>query len=74
MRKAITVKELGQFCDKAMKDGFGDKKILITSDDEGNEYHALWYSFTTNPEEINDCKDAGLFHDNFDPEEVVLLG
>lgn len=72
--EVLTVKTLKALCEEAIKAGYGDKKILITSDDEGNEYHALWYAFTTNPEEIKDCKDAGLFHDDFNPDEVILLG
>lgn len=72
--EVLTVRTLKALSEKAIKDGFGDKKILITSDDEGNEYHALWYGFATNSEEIADCKEAGLFHDDFNTEEVVLLG
>ena len=72
--EVLTVRTLKALCERAIKEGFGDKKILITSDDEGNEYHALWNGFTTNSEEIEGCKEAGLFHDDFDTEEVVLLG
>lgn len=44
---AITVKDLEQACAKQIKNGNGDKVIMISSDDEGNSYHYLWYLFTT---------------------------
>lgn len=47
---------------------------MITSDDEGNGYHGLFYQFTDDVNEIKECYDADLFHDNVNPEEFVLLG
>lgn len=46
MEKAITVNELVRLCKAQIKKGNGNKKILISSDDEGNEYHELFYDFT----------------------------
>ena len=37
--KAITVDELYRALAIARKYGFGDKKILLSNDDEGNGYH-----------------------------------
>ena len=45
--KPITVKDLSNFCKKQIEKGNGDKVIMISSDDEGNSYHYLWYAFTT---------------------------
>ena len=45
--KPLTVKELYKECTKQIKAGNGNKVIMISSDDEGNNYHYLWYSFTT---------------------------
>lgn len=70
----ITVRELAKACQDMIKRGYGDRTVLIPSDDEGNEYHTLWYSFITNEEEIKMCSEYGMFHDNNDPSEVVLLG
>lgn len=39
----VTVKMLSKQLNKLVKEGCGDKKILITSDDEANEYHRVWY-------------------------------
>lgn len=45
--RAYTVKDLAQACVREIKKGNGDKTIMITSDDEGNSYHYLWYLFST---------------------------
>lgn len=43
---AITVKQLAKACEELIRKGQGEKKILISADDEGNEYHELFYEFT----------------------------
>ena len=45
--KALTVKELKKLCEEQIKKGNGNKTIMISSDDEGNSYHYLWYAFTS---------------------------
>lgn len=45
--KALTIKDLYYECQKQIVKGNGNKTIMISSDDEGNSYHYLWYSFTT---------------------------
>lgn len=72
MRKGMTVNELKMFCEIAVRNGYGDKVVLISTDDEGNGYHTLWYEFMTDIAAINNC--AYLFHDNNNPNDVVLLG
>ena len=42
----LTVTELEKFCKEQIKKGNGDKHILISSDDEGNGFHTLFYAFT----------------------------
>lgn len=46
MSKPITVLQLKKLCEDEIKKGNGNKVIMISSDDEGNSYHYLWYSFT----------------------------
>jgi len=46
MNTAITVDLLANFVQDMQKRGFGKKKILISTDDEGNDYHELFYGFT----------------------------
>lgn len=49
--KALTIKELHQHLAKAIKDGLGDKLILLSGDDEGNYYHEMFYAIT----KVDDC-------------------
>ena len=72
--EGITVKELCQYCLDLIKEGHGDKTVMISSDDEGNEYHTLFFSFITDSDSIKQVADYGMFHDRQDPENVVLLG
>ena len=70
---ALTVIDLLNACKEQVAKGNADKKILITSDDEGNEYHGLFYLFIDDKKMIEECK--GLFCDSgLDTNELVLLG
>ena len=44
--KQLTIKDLKKLCDDAIKQGLGDKIIVISDDVEGNGYHGLFYGFT----------------------------
>lgn len=70
----MTVKELYDDLHQEILAGNGDKTILISSDDEGNEYHTLLYTVQSNIDEIKEIKKSTWFHDDNDSEEVVLLG
>ena len=72
--KGITVKVLKKLVDEQVKLGNGDKEILISRDDEGNGFHTLFYGFLTEGETLNDLYNQGMFHDNNDPNEIVILG
>ena len=72
MSKGITVSELLYACGKEVAKGNGNKIVMISSDNEGNEYHTLWYTFLDNTVKIK--KMQGLFHENRNPDEVVILG
>lgn len=75
MDKYITVNQLLEFCKKEVKAGNWDKHILITSDDEGNEYHWLFYAFNDDYDEIKQLEEFWMIHDNdLDLENVILLG
>lgn len=69
---ALTVSQSKAECEKQISAGNGDKKILISCDDEGNGYHGLFYSFMSDKEMIESYEDT--FHDNVDPKDVILLG
>lgn len=46
MEKAITINELKKAVDTQVKLGNGNKRILISQDDEGNGFHELFFLFT----------------------------
>ena len=72
--RGITVKVLKKLVDEQVKLGNGDKEVLLSCDDEGNGYHTLFYGFTTEEESLKALSGWGLFHDNNDPNEIVILG
>ena len=70
----MTIKQLLEACQEAVNKGYGDKQILISDDDEGNGYHTLYFGFTTDDPSIKLCSACGLFQDDNNPDNVVLLG
>lgn len=72
VNKGITVRQLHEILKQAVKDGYGDKHILISGDDEGNSFHTLFYGLTTDTEELKYI--CGIEHGHHDPSEVVALG
>ena len=49
---ALTVNQLIKELQKAKESGLGEKKILISEDDEGNGYHELFFGVTTNVADV----------------------
>ena len=72
MNKGITLKELTHMCIEELKKGNGDKYVLISSDDEGNSFHTLFFGFSTSSEDIEYALEVE--HDNHEPNEVIILG
>lgn len=72
MNKGITVNQLLNACKKEVENGNGEKIVMISSDDEGNAYHTLWYSFLSETSDVR--KLQNLFHDKQRAEDVVILG
>ena len=72
MTKITTVKELHEQCAKLIADGFGDKDVLISDDDEGNGFHSLYFGFQTDFSVIKQYE--ACFHGKNNPNDVVLLG
>ena len=46
LNKGVTVQELYKACAEQIKQGNGDRHILISSDDEGNGFHRMFFLFT----------------------------
>jgi len=42
----LTIKQMKNWCDSAIKLGYEDRLILVAGDDEGNSYHALYKGFS----------------------------
>ena len=72
---AVTVEQLALMSANLVKGGKGKKKIMISSDDEGNEYHELFFGFTENPKDIFEGKCAPYSPVSMDKlEDYVILG
>lgn len=71
----LTINDLYKLITKEMAKGNGNKKIVISDDNEGNGYHGLFYGFTTDEKTI---KDLSLFCSVCDTEQdlskIVILG
>ena len=44
--KAVTINELAKALQRQIKNGNGNKKILLSSDDYGNQYHEMFFTVT----------------------------
>ena len=71
--KTITVEELYKYCQKQIKKGNKDKKILISDDEEGNGYHELIYSFM-DAKELEDDMWLPLPVEKEELKEYIILG
>ena len=49
--KPLTIKELYEECEKQIEKGNGNKVIMLSNDDEGNNYHYCWYAFSA-PDDV----------------------
>ena len=69
--KAITVKQLFEACKTQIAKGNGDRHILLSSDDEGNWYHEMFFLFT--PIQGKDIDYAlPVSVENFDKNYLIL--
>ena len=48
--KGISIDELAEMCKEQQKLGNGSKKVVMSSDDECNEYHQVWEGLTDGKE------------------------
>lgn len=73
---AITIKDLKELCELHILLGNGDKKIMISADDEGNGYHELFYGFTSVNEvfagKFSPSAPYGVDETNID--QYIILG
>lgn len=70
----ITIDQLLDFCKKQVARWNWNKKILISSDDEWNSYHNLYYAFTDDYDEINELQNfCDIWDITDDLENYVIL-
>lgn len=81
LNRPITISQLKKFCEEQIINGNGNKSIMISSDDEGNNYHYLWFAFTTieeyeKPIEYNGVKIQCDFEwcDQKEKDKIIILG
>jgi hypothetical protein len=73
----MTVRKLYLLLAQEVKNGNGEKAIVVADDNEGNAYHGLFYGITSN---INDIKENVEFSNGIydsrekDLNKIVILG
>ena len=69
--KQVTVRDLYKYCESAIRNGHGDKNIVISDDNEGNGFHGLFYGFST----IDDYSRESIYDSKTDsPYDTIILG
>lgn len=74
--KQLTVKALNEILTKLVKDGLGDKKIIVSDDEEGNGYHGCFYA-TTDYATVKECIEVSngiTDSEEKKPENLIIIG
>ena len=74
MAKILSVRDLTKLCMEEVRNGNGDKKILLSQDDEGNGFHALFYHFTPLDESFLRCIHSSLDVTEENMDDYIILG
>lgn len=72
--KQLTLKELFNLIALAIKEGNGDKKVIISNDNEGNGYHGLFYGVTKIDGEMANAIKGLVEDSDTDINNLVILG
>ena len=72
--KTLSVGQLMLACQLQIKKGNGDKEVWISSDDEGNSYHGLYYSFLDDEHILKEIENSGMADIGYDPATAIVLG
>lgn len=74
--KPINIHRLAMNCLEDVINDFGEKTIFITSDDEGNSYHTLYYTVDATPDkdELAYLKNENSCLKDYKDDEIALLG
>ena len=60
--KGITIDQLAAMCKKQQALGNGKKYVVMSSDDECNEYHQAWSGLTDGSKLVDVVDDMQMFH------------
>lgn len=73
--KQLTVNDLYKECERVIKMGYGNKKLIVADDNEGNGYHGLFFGLTLTADK-EDWFDTSLISDSLetDPNKLVIVG
>lgn len=71
----IKLKDLYQACKRLMKEGHGEKSLVLSDDNEGNGYHGMFFTLTVITPENKDGF-IGLINDNTesDLKNIIIVG
>ena len=70
----LTINQLLAACQEQVAKGNGEKKILLSADEEGNEYHGMYFLFTPTEEVFTGGRFDPYLHDDVPLEEAIILG
>lgn len=72
--KQLTVNDLAEILNDLVKQGQGNKYIVLSDDTEGNGYHGMFYDAISDPAEVKDYVDDIYDSVTTDPDKLVILG
>ena len=75
--KQLTVLNLFKLLEEEVRNGNGNKVIVVADDNEGNSYHGLFYGITSEPNDIKENIDNsnGIYDSQEkDLNKIVILG
>ena len=73
----ITVKDLYRDLRQLMREGRGDDYVVVSSDEEGNAYHGIFYGVTDDAKTIRECIECsnGIYDSvTDDPNKIIIIG
>lgn len=73
----LTVKELRDELNELVLAGFGNKFCICADDEEGNAYHGIWYSVTSDPKQVKEnieCSNGLYDSQETDCNNLVIIG
>lgn len=75
--KQLTVLDLFKLLEQEVRNGNGNKSIVVSDDNEGNAYHGLFYGITSEPNDIKEnieCSNGLYDSQERDLNKIVILG